>query len=179
MIAKISKTIDHLTECFGQAAAWLALVMMLVVCTVVLLRYFLETGSLALQELATYLHASVFMLGAAFTLKRGSHVRVDIFYRRWSIRSQAMVNLIGSFIFLLPVSGLLFVLCWNYVLDSWAIREVSSEPGGLPAVYLLKTLMLLMPALLFLQGISQTLKSLMILLHQELNTPAEHLEQVL
>ena len=153
--------IDHFTEVTGQAVAWLTMVMMLVVCTVVAMRYFFESGSLALQEFATYLHAAVFMLGAAFTLKRNGHVRVDIFYRRWSPRKQAMVDLFGGLVFLLPLCTLFLVMSWGYVADSWAIRESSSEPGGLPTVYLLKTLLLIMPVLLLIQGFSQILKNLL------------------
>lgn len=179
MITKIATAIDRFTEFTGQAVAWLSLVMMLVVCAVVFMRYFLESGSLALQELSSYLHATVFMLGAAFALKRGSHVRVDIFYRRWTARTQAIVNVVGGLVFLLPVCGLLLVLSWGYVGDSWAIRETSSEPGGLKAVYLLKTLMLIMPVLLSLQGISQILKSLTVILNHDSTTPVEHSEQML
>lgn len=179
MIRTITAAIDRFTELIGETAAWLSLVMMLSVCTVVFMRYFLETGSLALQEFASYLHASVFMLGAAFALKRGSHVRVDIFYRRWSIRTRAIVDLVGSLVFLLPVCGLLLVFCWDYVGDSWAIHEASSEPGGLQTVYLLKTLMLIMPTMLLLQGISQLIKSLMVILGHDTGACVEQSEQVL
>ncbi|MEH6544344.1 MAG: TRAP transporter small permease subunit [Porticoccaceae bacterium] len=179
MIAKITAFIDRFTELTGQAIAWLTLLMMLTICTVVFMRYFLESGSLALQEFSNYLHATVFMLGAAFALKRGSHVRVDIFYRRWSARGQAIVDVIGGLVFLLPVCGLLLALSWGYVSDSWAVRETSSEPGGLKTVYLLKSLMIIMPIFLLLQGISQILKSLMVVLGRNTTPSAEHLEQVL
>ena len=179
MITLITKSIDRFTEITGQAVAWLTLVMMLTICTVVFMRYFLESGSLALQEFSNYLHATVFMLGTAFALKRGSHVRVDIFYRRWSRRNQAIVDCIGSLVFLFPVCGLLLVLSWDYVGDSWAIRETSSEPGGLQTVYLLKTLMVMMPIFLLLQGLSQILKNLMVILGKDLTPSDEHLEQVL
>ena len=177
--ASTIKTIDRFTDITGQAIAWLTMAMMLVVCTVVVMRYFFESGSLALQEFATYLHAAVFMLGAAFTLKRNGHVRVDIFYRRGSPRKQAMVDLVGGLVFLLPLCTLFLVMCWGYVIDSWAIRETSSEPGGLPTVYLLKTLLLIMPVLLLIQGVSQTLKNLLVILGRGPSPPAEYQEQVL
>ncbi len=85
----------------------------------------------------------VFMLGLAFTLKRGGHVRVDIFYRNYSVRQQAMVDLIGGLVFLVPFCLFIFISCWDYVLASWTIAEGSSENDGIAAVYLLKTLMLI------------------------------------
>ena len=135
------------------------MLMVVLVMIVVVTRYFLEVGSIALQESVTYLHCLVFMLGLAFTLKHDGHVRVDIFYRGFSPKSKAVVNLLGGILFLVPVCLLIFFTSWNYVLASWAIQETSAENNGLPFVYLLKTLMLLMPATLLLQGIAEIIKS--------------------
>ena len=155
--------IDRLTEIIGRVISWLTLVMVFLVVTVVVMRYFLEMGSIALQELVTYIHAMVFMLGIAFTLKRGGHVRVDIFYRDFPAQRKALVDLLGGLFFLLPVTLLIFVTSWDYVAASWAITETSAENNGLPFIYLLKTLMLIMPGMLLLQGIAEVLKSGLIL----------------
>lgn len=125
------------------------------------MRYFLGIGSIALQESITYMHALTFMLGAAFTLKHNGHVRVDILYQKLSHRGQALINTIGGVLFLIPVCLFIFILCWDYVLNSWAVREVSKEARGLPLVYALKTLLLIMPITLLLQGVAETLRNLL------------------
>jgi len=119
------------------------------------------------------------MLGLAFTLKRGGHVRVDIFYRQFSPRRQALVNLFGGVLFLMPVCVLIFVSSWDYVLSSWAFSETSAESDGLPFVYLLKTLMLIMPVTLLLQGLAEILKSALIINGGHYNSAAETKELTL
>jgi len=151
--------IDTFTEHSGRLLAWLALAMALVTATVVFLRYGLNTGSIAAQEAVTYMHGCLFMLGAAFGLKHGSHVRVDIFYRNFSPRARAWVNSLGGIVFLMPLCAFIGFSSWNYVAESWAIRETSPEPGGIPAVFLLKSLIPLMAFNLFLQGLAETLRS--------------------
>jgi TRAP-type mannitol/chloroaromatic compound transport system permease small subunit len=136
----------------GRAVAWLALVMTLLTFLVVLLRYGFNQGWIWMQESVTYLHAAVFMVAAAWALQTDDHVRVDIFYRGRSSRYRNVVNLAGSLLFLMPFSVFLLVIGWDYVAASWAVRESSSEPGGLPLVWLLKTLVLVLPALLLLQA---------------------------
>lgn len=163
LLAIISR-IDRFTEFTGRTIAWLTLAMMLTTGVIVVLRYALGAGSIALQESLNYLHAIVFMLGIAFSLKTNAHVRVDILYRRFSARAQQLVDFFGGLLFLLPVCALIFYLNWDYVLNSWAIAESSSEPSGLPWVYLLKTLLLVMPATLMLQGLAETLRNLLLLL---------------
>ncbi len=162
------QAIDAFTDVTGRAIAWLTVAMVVAVMTVVVTRYFLSVGSIALQESVTYLHCMIFMLGLAFTLKHDGHVRVDIFYRNFSAKTQAAVNLGGAVLFLMPVCVLLLVTSWDYVLASWAIGETSAENNGLPFVYLLKTLMLLMPMTLMLQGIAEILRNGLILSDTEL-----------
>ncbi len=160
----IYRLIDQLSELTGRMLAWLSLLMMVVLCMVVVLRYGFEVGSIALQEAVTYLHASIFMLGAAYTLKHDGHVRVDIFYRNFSPRGKAWINSLGGIIFLLPLCAYIFFISWDFVLQSWAIREVSTEPGGIPAVFLLKTLIPIMAINLGLQALAEILRSAMVLM---------------
>lgn len=142
--------------------SWLTLLLVALVISVVLFRYFLGIGSIAIQESVSYVHAIIFMLGLAYTLQRDGHVRVDIFYREFSARRKALVDLLGTALFLLPFCGLILFSSWDYVMASWSIKETSSETDGIAAVYLLKTLMIIMPATLALQGIAQIIESILV-----------------
>lgn len=164
---KIRTSIDALTHISGQLLCWLSLLMMMLLCLVVLLRYGFNIGAVALQESVTYLHGTVFMLGAAYTLKLDRHVRVDIFYRNFSPKAQAWVNSLGSIIFLLPLCVYIFISSWGYVLQSWQIGEVSTEPGGLPIVFLLKSLIPLMAINLGLQALAEILRSALVLISDD------------
>ncbi|HHH42883.1 MAG TPA: TRAP transporter small permease subunit [Gammaproteobacteria bacterium] len=156
----LSGRLDRIAELTGQAVAWLTLALVLVTFAVVVLRYAFQFGSIAMQESILYLHASVFMLGAAYTLRQDGHVRVDIFYRDFSPRNKALVDLLGALFLLLPVCLFLLWSSREYVANAWSLREGSGETGGLPYVYLLKTLIPLAAFLLVVQGISQALASL-------------------
>lgn len=162
-IEYLAQRLEDLSEWTGRGIAWLTLLMVLITFLVVVLRYAFNTGWIAMQESVTYLHATVFMLGAAYTLKHNAHVRVDIFYHKFSPRQKALVDLAGSVLLLLPVCGFILWSSWGYVLDSWGILEGSPETSGLPLIYLLKTVLLLMPVLLILQNIAQILQCLQIL----------------
>lgn len=150
-----ARLIDLLNEWVGRAVSWLTLGTVLVTFTVVVLRYGFDWNSIALQETATYLHALVFMAGAAYTMKHDDHVRVDIFYRGMSERRQAWVNLVGCAVLLLPLCGFILWETSDYVADAWARLERSRESGGLPLVFLLKSFIALMAGLLALQALSQ------------------------
>ena len=151
--------IDAFTDRCGRALAWLVLLMAVLTAAIVVMRYGFNTGSILAQELVTYMHGSLFMLGAAYALKQGAHVRVDIFYSKFSPRTQAWVNSLGGIVFLLPLCVFIGGVSLNYVAESWLIMESSPEPGGIPAVFLLKTLIPLMALNLLLQGLSETLRA--------------------
>ena len=155
--------IDIFTDRCGRLLAWLVLAMALLTTIVVVLRYGFNTGSIMAQEAVTYTHGCLFMLGAAYALKSGAHVRVDIFYRSFSERGRAWVNSLGGIVFLMPLCAFIGVSSWSYVTESWAILETSPEPGGIPAVFLLKSLLPLMAVNLFLQGLAETLRSALVL----------------
>ena len=156
--------VDSFTELSGRWLAWACLLLALVVGLVVLLRYGAGVGSIALQEAATYLHAMIFMLGAAYTLKRNGHVRVDIFYRRFSARGKAWVNSVGCIVFLLPFCVFLLGVSAHFVAEAWRIREGSPDPGGIHGVFLLKTLIPVMATGLMLQCLCELARNLLILL---------------
>jgi TRAP-type mannitol/chloroaromatic compound transport system permease small subunit len=159
---RLAQFIDRCTLWLGRAVAWLTLVLVLVTTTVVVLRYAFDTGSIKLQESITYLYAAVFLLGAAYTLRQDGHVRVDIFYRRFSERGRAAVNLAGSVLALLPFGVFILWTSWDYAAASWGMRETSTD-GGIPAVFLLKTLIPLLGVTLLFQGLSEALKNLCVL----------------
>jgi TRAP-type mannitol/chloroaromatic compound transport system permease small subunit len=158
-LLRLAGGLDLVNAWVGRVIAWLALAMVLVTFLVVVLRYGFDEGSIALQESVTYMHATLFMLGAAFTLQQNGHVRVDIFYQRFGPRARAWVDLLGTLALLIPVCLYILTASWDYVAESWAVREGSREAGGLPYVYWLKTLLVVMPLLLLLQGLVWALRS--------------------
>lgn len=148
-----------MNEWTGRGLAWLTLLMVLAMFFIVVMRYAFDWGSIAFQESVIYMHAIVLMLGAAYTLKHGGHVRVDIFYRQASNRRQGWVDTAGLALLLIPTGVFIFWVSWDYVAASWSLREASREAGGLPIVYLLKSLMLLAALLLLLQSLSELTKA--------------------
>ncbi len=159
----IANTIDIINEYIGRAIAWFTLAMVLLTFAVVVLRYAFNLGWIAMQETVTYLHALVFMLGAAYTLKHNGHVRVDIFYSKLGVRGRAWVDLAGALLLLLPVAGFILWVSWGYVGSSWSLLEGSREQGGLPGVFLLKSAIPALGILLILQGVSQAIRSLLVI----------------
>lgn len=157
---RVSSTIDAIQDTFAQGLKWLILLMTLMVCTVIVLRFF-NIGAIALQESIGYMHAMVFMLCMAYTAKAGGHVRVDIFYRRFALPNQAWVNLIGHCVFLLPFALFLTLVTWQHAAQSWLILESSNSPGGLPLVFILKSLAPAAGILLSLQALSDICRQLL------------------
>ena len=164
---QITTLIDDFSDLCGRAIAWLTVCMVLTQFSVVILRYVFGIGWIAMQESILFMHSLVFLLGAAYTLRHEGHVRVDIFYQRFSKRGQAIVDALGTLILLLPVCGYIFWSSWGYVTDSWQYFEGSREAGGLPGVFLLKSSILLMAGLFSLQGVSMLLKNLVIIFSNE------------
>ncbi len=162
-LAAVVRSIDRLNEQVGRGVAWLTLAMVLIAFAVVLLRYVFSIGWVWMQESYVWLHGIVFMLGAGYTLLHDGHVRVDIFYRGASARHKALVNLFGSLFLLLPVVVLIFSVSLDYVADSWSRLEESREAGGMPALFLLKSVILGFCVLLGLQGLALAGRSLLVL----------------
>ena len=155
----LADRIDRLTTTIGRAAAWLALVVVLLQFALVVARYLFGLGSIWLTETVIYGHAALFMLAAAWTLKAGGHVRVDVFYAEASERTRARIDLAGALLLLLPFALVLIWLSVPYAARSWAILEHSHESSGLPVVYMLKTLIPLFAVLMALQGVAQAIRA--------------------
>lgn len=159
----LSRFFEQLSEWTGRLVAWLTLAMVITTFAVVVMRYLFDVGSIAMQESITAMHALVFMLGAAYTLRHEGHVRVDIFYRRFGPKGRAWVDFLGVTLLLLPVTGFIIWISWDYVASSWALLEGSREAGGLPGVFLIKSVIPLMALLLMLQGLAMGWRSLCVI----------------
>lgn len=153
---------DRISYTSGKLTAWLTLFMVIATAVIVTMRYVFDAGLIWLQESVIWMHAAVFMVGAAYTLLHEEHVRVDIFYRKMSSRWRAITDLIGVIVFLLPLCGFLAFKAYDFAAVSWAMQESSREPGGLPfpLIPILKSIVVVMPTLVALQGISLLLRSL-------------------
>jgi len=158
----VSTLLNRISITIGHAASWLTLAMVLVTFVIVVMRYAFDSGVIWLQESLTWMHAAVFMLGAAYTLQCDDHVRVDIFYREMSAKRKAWVNLLGVLIFLWPLCAFFIVESWGYVAASWGVAEASRDAGGLPypALPILKSILIVMPCTVALQGLSILLTSI-------------------
>ena len=158
---KITRLLDFFSELIGRFCSWFVALMTLITCVVVVMRYGLDLGSVLLQDVVLYLHGALFLLGSSFALKRNAHVRVDIFYREFSEKKKAFVDLVGHCLFLQPVCWVIFLFSWGFVELSWRIMEVSAEPDGLPFVYLQKSLLIALCLFMALQSFSEILKSIL------------------
>jgi TRAP-type mannitol/chloroaromatic compound transport system permease small subunit len=159
----LADRIDRLNTAMGRAASGCALAIVLIGFAVVLMRYVLALGSIWLQESILYAHAALFLLAAAWTLKEGGHVRVDVFYADASPRAKALVDLLGAALLLLPFCAAILYFSVPYVARSFAILERSREASGLPLVFLLKSLIPLFALTLALQGVAQMIRALAVL----------------
>ena len=143
-----------------MAIRWLALAMVLIQFLIVIARYVFGLSDVAAQESVLYLHASLFMLGAGYTLLANGHVRVDIFYNRLGPVGQSRIDLIGHLFLLTPTMVAIIYWSWPAVVNSWSILEGPISVGGIKAVFLLKTLIPVFCILLLLQSLSEVLRIL-------------------
>lgn len=167
IMASIIRAISAVNRLLGNVFAWLSLLMVLICFTVVVQRYALGFTVLWMQDLYVWLNGAMFTAVAGFALLRDDHVRVDIFYRPAKIRTKAIIDLIGVLIFLIPFCWVVYTYTWNYVARSWRIGEASSNVGGMPGLYILKSFLLVFVAVIFLQGIAMALRSILVLRGQE------------
>lgn len=178
-LATFVNLVDSLNERIGRAVSWMTLLMVVITFVVVVLRYVYSIGWVWLQESYVWLHGLVFMLGAGYTLLHNGHVRVDIFYRPNTVRYKAWIDLCGALLLLLPLVVVVFLVSFDYVASSWARLEESREAGGLPGLFLLKSVILAFCALIGLQGLSLAGRSLLVLTgHPEFQPEDEETEPI-
>ncbi|MEZ5757194.1 MAG: TRAP transporter small permease subunit [Emcibacteraceae bacterium] len=166
-IAITARAIDAVNEKIGQIVSWAALTLVLVQFGIVLFNYLYSEGVIAVQESLTYMHSLVFLGAAGYTLLHNGHVRVDIFYSKMDEKRKAYINLFGALIILFPVLICIGYYAWPFVMQSWKISEGSIETSGLQIVYILKTMILLFVGSTFLQGVSISLHSLLVIFGYE------------
>lgn len=155
---RFADRLDQINRAVGAVVMWAALAMVLVQFGIVLLRYVFGYTSIFINESVLYLHASLFMLGAGYTLLVNGHVRVDIFYAPMTARKKAMIDIFGHLVLMLPSLGILLYYSWPSVRRSWSILEGAISVGGVPASFLLKTLIPAFCVLLLIQGLSALIR---------------------
>ena len=168
-LAQLSKIIDRLNTYVGYLCAFFVFSMVLVVFTVVVLRYGFNIGFIWMQEVYVWLHSFVFMLGAGFTYLANEHVRIDVFYREASKKYKAIVDLFGNIFLLLPFLYIIWNYSYPFVYRSFLMGEVSREAGGMPALCILKSAILWFCLVLFLQLISNVIKSILTLINRHMS----------
>ena len=158
-VNRLLRAIDATNRWIGRTVAWLATCIVVAQFIVVVQRYVFGVGSIFLQESIIYMFAVLFLAGAGYTFLYDGHVRVDIFYRDASKSRKALVNLVGNVCFLIPVCALIWIESWPYVTASWAVLEGSRETSGIPGVFLLKSMILVFAALLFIQAFASSIRA--------------------
>lgn len=158
-IDRVSTAIDRISESIGKWSGWLNMALVLIITTDVFLRYMFNETSSWIVELEWHFFALIFLLGAPYALKADEHVRVDVFYSKFSPKRKALVNLIGSLILLVPWALIVIKTSYFYAENSFVIGEGSPEPDGLPARYVIKFAITAGFILLLLQGVSEAVKA--------------------
>jgi TRAP-type mannitol/chloroaromatic compound transport system permease small subunit len=174
LLAGYVTAISRLNAVVGRAFSWLALATVLTCFWVVVERYIFSTTQLWMQDLYVWLGGAMFMAVGGFALMRDDHVRVDIFYRPATLRSKAIRDLIGVVLFLVPYCIVVWLYSYPYVRRSWALFEPSSNPGGMPGLFVLKTFILVFILLVLLQGIAMAFRSILVLTGREDLVPAQY-----
>ncbi|MEX2353756.1 MAG: TRAP transporter small permease subunit [Gammaproteobacteria bacterium] len=166
LLDKTAFAIDSFTEFTGKLVSWLVLILVAIVSYDVGMRYLLQSGSIAIQELQWHLFSLIFLLGAAYTFKHDDHVRVDVFYQSRFMNDyrRAWINFLGGLLFLVPFCILIITSSSSFIYLSYIHGEVSPDPGGLQYRWLIKAAIPLAFSLLLVQGLSSVIKSLLIIL---------------
>lgn len=171
--------IDKINRFIGNTVAWLVVLMVFGTLYNVVARYFFGSFSIPLGEAVAIMNAMVFLLAAPLLLYLDQHVRVDVFYGRLSVRHQAVVDFLGTLFLLLPLCAFILYYSWQYVKNSWSQLEESSATGGLPALYLVKSLIIVVAVMLILQGISQLVHKYKLMKDPTLKHPEHQSEETL
>lgn len=159
---KLSSIIDQFTEWTGRAISWLVIILVLLVGYDVSMRYLFQSGSIGIQELEWHIFSILFLTGSAYTLKHDEHVRLDVLYRSQFLndKHRALIDAFGSLFILLPFCILIVMSAWPFISQAYIYNEASPDPGGLPARWLIKSMIPLGFILLILQGIAESIKKI-------------------
>ncbi len=170
---KISHFLSQINEKIGQATSWITVTLMLLICFNVAMRYLFNNSEAWRTELEWHLFALIFLLGAGYALKHDKHVRVDLFYANFSEKQKALVNFIGTLLFLIPWCAVIIFASYKYAHSSWLMNEGSPD-NGLPARYLIKFSITLGFSLLLIQALALVINSFTILLQKK--SPSSYLD---
>ncbi len=157
------KVINQINDQVGKTVSLLTILLVVIIIADVFLRYFFSITSPASFELEWHLFAAIFLLSAGWTLQKDRHVRVDLFYQKFSPKGKAIVNTVGSALLLIPFCYVGFVESISFVEASFAVRETSPDPGGLPARFIIKSAIPVGFFLLGLQGVSVFFSNILML----------------
>jgi len=166
-LSYIMRLINLINRVLGNAFMWLAVGIVAVCFWVVLERYLIGTTRLWMQDLYPWLNGAMFTGVAGFALYRNDHVRVDIFYRPAPIRTKAILDLVGVFLFLLPFAWVVWSYSFTFVKRSWELSEASANPGGMPGLFILKSFILVFAITIALQGLAMAIRSILLLTGRE------------
>nr|WP_325248807.1 TRAP transporter small permease subunit [Amylibacter sp.] len=162
-IAFCARVICSINYWLGKSFSWLSLGIVAVCFTVVVQRYVFAVSYVWMQDLYIWLNGAMFTGVAGFALLRDDHVRVDIFYRPASIKRKALIDLVGVVLFLLPFTWIVYIYSMPFVKRSWGYWEASSNVGGMPGLFILKSFIIGFAVLLALQGLAMAIRSILVL----------------
>ena len=164
---KIINILDEIGEKIGTTVSWVSVLLAIIIGLDVIIRYVFQFTYVWMIEIEIYLFGMLFLLASGYTFKFDKHVRVDIFYTKLSQKGKAWIDLLGAVFLLIPWCYVVIVSSWYYGLSSFMIGEGSPQPGGLPALYVLKFCITLGFVFLLLQGVSSILKSIQVLRNKD------------
>ena len=165
-LKKTSHLIHQFSEKTGRAVSWLCVLLVLLICYDVIMRALIDDTATWIIELEWHIFSLIFLLGAAYTLKHDRHVRVDLFYSKFSVKDKAWVNFFGTLIFLVPWCLVLIIFSYQFALGAYTIGEGSPNPNGLPARYIIKFSITLGVVFLLLQAIAMLIDALFVILNK-------------
>lgn len=166
-LVRLANFIDKINESVGRFVSWITALLVAVIFVDVVMRYAFNKSFVFTQELEWHLFGFIFLMGAGYTLLHDSHVRVDILYQRLSPKAQAWINFIGTLLFLFPGCFLIISTSLKYVMSSYAVMEGSPDPGGIPWRFLVKSCIPAGFLLVWLQGVSLLIRSLLTILGRD------------
>lgn len=167
MLLKLENSINKVIDIIGNVNAVIMVIMMINVCYDVIMRYFFSNSTIAFQELEWHLFGFIILMGMAYTLKEDAHVRVDILYEQFSPKTKAIINIVGSTLFIIPFSMLIVYGGYLYANEAYMIGEISENPGGLGSRWIVKSFIAISFIILILSTIAFILKNINIFLNIE------------
>jgi TRAP-type mannitol/chloroaromatic compound transport system permease small subunit len=158
MLRELARRIDEFQDALGRALSWLMLAMVLVVFFDVVSRYVLSRTFVFTQELEWYIFAVAYLMAGGYVMLWDEHVRVDILYSRMRPRTKAWIDFVLLFVFFFPSALLIMYTTWPFFRNAWRVYEGSPDPGGIPARWALKGVIIVAFAIMALQGVSEAIK---------------------